>query len=106
MTDFEWVAVALVAITSAARITRLVTHDAFPPAVWVRMKWDDLTTSKGKPSGWNLLLHCAYCFSFWATVAVVAWGYLSDFDTAWWIVNSIFGGSYLAAIVMVHDGDD
>lgn len=106
MTDFEWVAVALVAITSAARITRLVTHDAFPPAMWLRIKWDDLTTSKGKPNGWNLLMHCAYCFSFWATVAVVLSGYLSDWHPIWWLVNSCFGAAYLAAILMVKDGDD
>lgn len=104
MTDlsfFYWVMIAAVTITSASRLTRLLTFDKFPPVQWLRFKYADLTDG----SGWQLLAFCGYCASFWATAAVVAWGYLVEFDTAWWLVNGTLGGSYLAAILMAFDGD-
>lgn len=97
-----WVAIALVTIASTARITRLVTIDAFPPAAWLRSKLDDLTNE----NEWSLLWHCPYCFSFWTMIVITAWGYFSGWDTAWWLTNSIFGGSYLAAILVTFDGED
>jgi hypothetical protein len=115
LSAFVWTAAALVAITSAARITRLVTYDHYPPVMWLRIKWDEFTETapaKRKPESpwsrenWNLLFHCGYCFSFWAMCAIIAWGYYTDFQTAWWLVNGAFGGSYLSAILMANDGED
>jgi hypothetical protein len=100
--EFYWIAVAVVTILSSARLTRLVTWDHFPPIEWARNKYADKTDG----SGWQLLAFCGYCFSFWATGAVVLAGWLSGWHEAWWLVNGILGGSYLAAIVMVHDGDE
>lgn len=96
-----WVAIAFVTVMSAARVTRLITYDAFPPSAWLRAKYDDLTNE----NEWSLLVHCGYCFSFWATLAIAVWGYFSGWHTAWWLTNSILGGSYLAAIVMAADKD-
>lgn len=102
MSPYEWVAVALVTITSASRITRLATYDAFPPVMWIRNQWDRLT----KDGTWSLLAHCGYCASFWITLGVVGAGVLSDWHEAWWFVNGVFGASYLAAILMANDGED
>lgn len=102
MTEFEWVAVALVTIASAARITRLLTFDHFPPVKWLRTKYVVRTDG----SDWQMLALCGYCASFWVAAAVVAWGVLTDFQPAWWIVNGVFAASYLAAILMSYDGDD
>lgn len=102
MSDFQWIAVAVVATLSASRITRLITWDSFPPSVWVRMKWDTIT----KDGSWSILAHCGYCFSVWAAFGVVLWGYWSDWNAFWWIVNGALAGSYLAAIVMANDGDE
>src|ERR1044072_6033248 len=102
MKPFEWVAIAVVTVMSAARITRLITYDDFPPAMWVRDAWDRLTDN----GPWALLFHCPYCMGFWVTIGVTLWGWLSGWHTAWWVTNSICGASYCAAIVMVHDGDD
>lgn len=99
---FEWTAVALVSIFSAARITRLLTFDTFPPIAWFRDKYADATDG----TKWQILAYCPYCMSFWVTIAVVLSGYFSDFHEAWWLTNGIFGGAYLAAMVMVRDGDD
>lgn len=102
MTHLDWLFVAIVTITSSARITRLVAVDSFPPIVRFRMGWDRLTND----GEWSILFHCLYCFSFWATALVIGTGIWSDFHPAWWIVNSIFGASYLAAYVVRFDGDD
>lgn len=101
-TPFFWIAVALVVITSSARLTRLVTFDHLPPVKWLREKYAARTDG----SDWQLLAYCGYCASFWVTLIVVGWGYLTDWQTAWWIVNGIFGASYLAAILMSRDGDE
>lgn len=112
-TEFYWVASALVAITSAARITRLATVDKFPPVVWLRNKYADLTDG----SGWVWLAFCGYCFSFWAMVGVVVHGYFAGpldgvsgngfwGETLWWLIHGTLGGSYLAAVLMANDGDD
>jgi len=111
-TEFYWVAVTLVTIVSASRLTRLATWDKFPPVVWLRNKYADLTDG----GGWQLLAFCGYCAGFWITALVVGWGALSHVyghppngDTAaqvWWFANGILAASYLAAILMVHDGDE
>lgn len=102
MSEFEWVAVALVVVLSSARLTRLLTVDKFPPTRWLRDTYANITDG----SGWQLLFFCGYCMSFWMTVLVLGTGYASDWHTYWWLVNGTLGGSYLAAIVMAHDGDD
>lgn len=114
--EFYWVAVALVIVVSASRLTRLMTWDKFPPTLWIRDTYADLTDG----TGWSLLAFCGYCASFWITAALVLWADLAgvlDGRTAWgtsgdiaqpvwWMVNGTLAASYLAAILMVHDGDD
>lgn len=102
--EFYWVAVALVTVTSAARLTRLATVDKFPPVVWVRDRYAALT-DRPRLVGWQLLMFCGYCFSFWVTLGVGLWGWLAEWNEAWWLANGVLGGSYLAAILMAHDGD-
>jgi hypothetical protein len=112
-TEFYWVAVTLTTIISVSRMTRLATWDEFPPVKWLREKYADITDG----SGWTLLAYCGYCASFWIALLVIAWGLTAEVYSApstyadvpfviWWIVNGIFAVSYLAAILMVHDGDD
>lgn len=102
MTDFEWVAVAVVTVMSAARLTRLATYDSFPPTAWLRDKYADATDG----TKWQILAYCPYCASFWLTLLVVGSGWLSDWHTAWWLFNATMGASYLAAIAMVLDQDE
>lgn len=102
MTEFEYVAMAIVTALSVGRITRLVTWDTFPPSVWFRTKFDDLT----KGGSWSVLVHCGYCFAVWAAFGVVLWGYWSDWNAFWWIINGVLAASYVGAIVMANDGDE
>jgi hypothetical protein len=118
--EFYWIAVAVVTIVSASRLTRLATWDEFPPIKVVRNRYADWTEKKPKRQGWQLVAFCGYCFSFWATAFVVIWadlagvldgkpafGWTGDLSIPlWWIVNGIFAASYLAAILMAHDGDE
>lgn len=106
MTPFEWIAVAIVAVLSSARLTRLATFDDFPPVKYLRDRYFDWTDKTDRRRQWQILAFCGYCASFWITSAVVAWGFLTGWHTAWWLVNGIFGGSYVAAIIMANDGDD
>jgi hypothetical protein len=111
-TEFYWLAVVITTIVSAARITRLATVDKFPPTAWVRHRYVAATVD----NDWKWLVLCGYCFSFWATGAVLVWGLLAHVyghppngDGAaqvWWAVNGIFAVSYLAGILMANDGDD
>lgn len=106
MSNFQWVAIAAISILSTARIIRLITWDSFPPSIWLRMKWDQIT----RDGSWSLLAHCGYCLGVWVAFGVVLWGYWSDWDgpwgTLWWIVNGSLSVAYLGAIVMIHDGDE
>jgi O-antigen ligase len=100
-----WVAVVVVTVMSSARLTRLMTYDHFPPVEKVRYAYSEWTERHKWANGYGLLAFCPYCASFWLTGLVVLWGWLTDWQTAWWVVNGIFAASYAAAIVMVHDGD-
>lgn len=100
MTTFEWVAVAVVAVTSAARITRLMIWDVYPPVAWLRAQW-----TMRAPAKWEPLLKCGYCFAPYPTLAIVLWGYFTDWQTAWWIVNGTLGAAYAAAIMVTFDGE-
>lgn len=109
--EFYLIAVVLTTIVSAARITRLLTWDDFPPTKTLR-EW------YGRKAGdaWGLLLFCGYCCSFWVTAAIVGWGWLAGVYedhpetttpfSIWWAVNAVFAASYLAAVFMANDGDD
>lgn len=112
MTDLHWLAFAVVTVLSGARLTRLLTHDSFPPAVWLRDKWFDLTDRNDSLRKWQVLFFCPYCMSFWATGSVLLWGWWAmtsasgDHQTAWWLINGALGLAYVSAIMVVFDGDD
>jgi MFS family permease len=100
MSTFHWIAIAVVTVVSAARLTRLAVYDDLPPMKWLREKAYD------KSEKWGLLWYCSYCFSFWATLfGPVLIGYYSHWHDWWWIVFGSLAASYLAAILVIHDGE-
>ncbi|MBC7630316.1 hypothetical protein [Aeromicrobium sp.] len=120
-TEFYLIAVALVTVLSASRLTRLAVHDDFPPVRFFRDKMYDLLDGGVRRRQWQIITWCGYCASFWLTMAVVAWadlsgifdGYqvvegqdLSLWQQAWWFVNGTLAASYAAAILMANDGDN
>jgi hypothetical protein len=100
MVEILGVALAVVVgILSAGRLTRLITQDTFPPAVWFRMKWDDWTDD----TAWNPLFHCHWCLSPWLTLPIGLWGWLTDLHIAWWVFNGWLAAAYVVAMVVERD---
>ena len=100
----------VLAVLAAGRITRLVIYDAFPPAAWLRAKWDDLTDTPGRRTAlhsWNKLLHCPWCFLPWVFLAIVLtfpltlialwWAWV------WWIGVTWMAGAYLGTMIYLRD---
>lgn len=101
MSVWEVVAAFVIGVVSVARLTRLITQDTYPPVVWLRVWWEDLTDG----TGWEKLATCPWCAAPYIAAAIGAWGWLTDFQTAWWVVNIWLAGSYLAAMVVIRDGE-
>jgi hypothetical protein len=99
---FVWVIAFIVGILSAGRLTRLVVHDSFPPSVKFRMWWDDKTDG----SLWNPLFNCHWCLSFWITLPIGLWAWLSNLHTSWWVFNAIMAASYVVPMVIERDQKD
>jgi hypothetical protein len=104
-----WVAVAVVTVMSAARLTRLVTQDVYPPAkrareAYIRRVIHANSRHPRVDVDWSELVRCPYCAAPYITAAVVAWGALTDWHTPWWVVNGVLAAAYAAAIVVERDG--
>lgn len=95
-------AAVAVGILSTARLTRLVTRDSFPPSVWLRIKWDDLT-EEGRFSSWNTLIHCHWCLAPWMGAIVGLWGYFSDLHASWWMFNLWLAAVYVSSMIVDRD---
>lgn len=94
-----WLLAFIVGTLSVGRLTRLLTQDSFPPAVWLRIKLDDKTDD----SAWNILMHCHWCLSIWVTAPIALWAWLSSLHTSWWVFNGIMAAAYVAAMVVERD---
>lgn len=94
---------AVVAVIGAARLTRLVTYDDYPPAIALRMWWDRVTDD----GPWAKLAHCPWCFGPWAFGAA-ALSFLLTFvypplAWAWWLWWGILAGAYLTSQYVYFD---
>jgi hypothetical protein len=103
--DDFWIVLAaiIVGIVGVARLTRVIVHDDFPPAVWWRIKWSTWT----KDGPWAKLFLCWWCLSFWVALFCIGWFLLGDvhpfFLWSWWIFWGALAGSYLATMLIVRD---
>jgi hypothetical protein len=82
-----WVAVLAVVVTvvGSARLTRVITHDDYPPAMALRIWWDTVT----KDGPWAKLVHCPWCLGPWVTLGAIV-SFLVSFSHpalgwAWWL---------------------
>lgn len=102
MWGYDWavlVAAFVVAVVSAARLTRLVVDDHWPPMVWFRGVWDRAWGN----SPWVTLVECPFCVAPYFAAAIVAWAALSDLHWTWWAFNGWLTVSYLASMLNVRD---
>jgi hypothetical protein len=93
------VAAAVVGVVGAARLTRLVTKDHWPPMSRVRRKYVEMT----RGSDWSVLAECPFCVAPYVVAADLAWAMRSDLDRSWWAVNGWLAASYAASLLVVRD---
>lgn len=98
-TAAEIVAAVIVGILSAARLTRLLVDDSWPPSAWARDRWRVLVRD-GK---WSDLVDCAFCAAPYFTAGVLATALWSDLAQWWWIINGWLAASYIASMIVVRD---
>ncbi len=92
-------AAAAVGVVSAARLTRLITKDHWPPMSFARRKYVELT----KDTEWSVLAECPFCVAPYVVAADLAWAMRSDLDRSWWAFNGWLAASYAASLIVVRD---
>lgn len=101
-----WALAIVVLILGPARLSRIVTHDKFPPAAWLRQKWTDWVVAHNHES-WGPLLFCFWCFTPWVVLVAIGWFALSFLAAwiawTWWLFWGWLALSYVASIVMAYD---
>jgi hypothetical protein len=84
-------------VLTAARLTRLVVADSFPPLAVARMR---VVERWGQESWQAYLVHCPWCMGVWLAAAVVAavtaWYGLPAPVLVW--AAAAWGSGFLAAI--------
>ena len=88
-----------VGVIGAARLTRLVTKDHWPPMSYVRNKYVELTEG----SEWSVLAECPFCVAPYVVAADMAWALQSDLGRSWWLFNGWLAASYAASLIVVRD---
>ena len=99
LTSNLWLAVA-VAILSVARTARFIIFDDFPPMKETRAR---ILALYKEDSDWRGLWECPFCLCPWLAIGMAGWMWLSDLHWSWWLINGIWAGSYLAAMVVAYD---
>lgn len=92
-------AAAAVGILGAARLTRLITADKFPPAAWVRATWDRIT----RDGDWSLLAHCHWCLGPWMTLLALGTAFIGPLHPVWWLFWGWLAASYLTSMIVERD---
>jgi len=96
--EFVWIAASLVGVFSVARTARLLVWDEFPPAEWFRERAIARLGDR-----WGKLFTCQFCIAPYLVLGMGVWVWLSDLNTAWWVINGWWAASYLAAIIVAYD---
>ena len=86
--EVEWyvaLAALIVTVVGSARLTRVITHDDYPPSMALRIWWDTVT----KDGPWSKLVHCPWCMGPWVTAIALA-SFIVSFlhpalGWAWWL---------------------
>lgn len=94
-------AAVLVGILASARLTRLLTEDTWPPSVWIRLKWAELTDD----GPWADLVTCPWCASPWIAGVNLVIAVATDLHPSWWIFNGWMAASLAVAWVTIKAGD-
>lgn len=93
----------VVALIGSARLTRILTYDDFPPAVWLRITWAKVT----KDGSWAKLAQCYWCAGPWVTLFAIV-TFLLTFEASWvawtwWLLYTWMSLSYLVSMWVDRD---
>lgn len=98
------VAAVLVALFGVGRFSRLITWDAFPPAIAIREWWRNVTA---KHSEWTKLFECFWCMTPWLMLGCIGWFALGLWvvwvAVAWWIFWGWLALAYAASMIVARD---
>jgi hypothetical protein len=100
VSHWDWVVATLVGVVSVARTARLLIYDEFPPMLWLRVRFLALFADDNK---WSKIAECQYCITPYLAAGMLAWAWASDLNPWWWIINGVWAGSYVAAILVSYD---
>jgi hypothetical protein len=99
------VVMLIIGIVSVARVTRLITHDTWPPVENHFRPW-----MTGKLRSWAELVVCPFCVSLYLMLGQMAWWWLlhehgshDAFVYGWLIPNLWPAAAYAAAIIVAYD---
>jgi len=103
LTWWQAILAVVVGVVGAARLTRVIVIDDYPPSVALRVWWDTIT----KDGPWAKLVHCPWCLGPWATLAALV-SFLVSFSTpalgwAWWIFWGWLALSYWTSQYVYFD---
>src|SRR3954453_12666933 len=88
-----------VGVLGAARLTRLITKDHWPPMSFARRKYVELTQG----SEWSVLAEGPFCVAPYVVAADLAWAVKSDLGRRLWLFNGWMAASYAASLIVVRD---
>lgn len=97
---------ALVAALGCARAVRLLVHEEFPPARWLRRRV--IAWTRG--GDWASVVTCHWCAPPYFLAGSIAWFAAGLFwweplIWCWWAVHAWAALSYLAGWIVHHDED-
>jgi hypothetical protein len=106
--NWVWVAAIVVGVLGGARLTRLIVHDSYPPAVAVRRWWLNVTWNKrdNVEGSWGLLSTCHWCAGPYVFALVLFTAWITGLHWGWWLFWGWLAGSYLLAMVVERDEKD
>jgi hypothetical protein len=100
LTNFQWVAAAIIGTLSVARTARLLIFDDLPPVAWLRAR---IVGRYKDESDWVKLWSCPFCMAPWLMAGMGVWFWLGHEHWTWWVINGWWAASYLAATYIVYD---
>jgi hypothetical protein len=78
LTWWQAILAVIVAVVGAARLTRILTYDDYPPAIAIRVWWQGVT----KDGPWAKLVTCPWCAGPWIMLICLGW-FLLSFVAPW-----------------------
>jgi len=94
----ETVFAVLIAVFGTARLTRIVAHDDYPPAEWLRMQSYRLLGDK-----WGKITNCIWCTQPYIVLICMSWGWFSDFHWSWWAFWAWMALSQAGSSLLAYD---